>query len=93
MGEGALGQEAGTAGKAGAAGERKGHSRSRSWVAAVTAPFARSASGALKPSEEVCSSPQSPLSADEVGVLATSFHDQPGMRAYKKWAAGREWEG
>ena len=88
MGEGALGQEAGTAGKAGTAGERKGHSRSRSWVAAVTAPFARSASGALKPSEEVCSSPQDSLPADEMGVVARSFHDQPRMRAYKNFAAG-----
>ena len=44
--------EAGATGKAGPP-EKKGHSRSRSWVAAVTAPFSRSASGVMKPAEEV----------------------------------------
>jgi len=47
-----MGPEAGAPGKAGPV-EKKGHSRSRSWVAAVTAPFSRSASGALRPSDEV----------------------------------------
>lgn len=51
-GEPSLAHEAGAPGKTGPI-ELKGHSRSRSWVAAVTAPFSRSASGALRPSEEV----------------------------------------
>ena len=37
----------------GPSADKKGHSRSRSWVAAAIAPFSRSASGVLKPSEEV----------------------------------------
>ncbi len=52
VGENPPALEAGATGKPGPP-EKKGHSRSRSWVAAVTAPFSRSASGAMKSAEEV----------------------------------------
>ena len=55
--------------------DKKGHSRSRSWVAAAIAPFSRSASGLLKPSEEVSvSHPAATLSLVLLLILLVRYH-------------------